>query len=115
MPASSQPFSETAEEVILPFRQGLDLCVNLRPAKIEYEERIVDACAMRMILKPEHFDIVVANRRPRYSLIRELGEDHSIFEPVHGEGETLTPDIGGSSSTDEIAASVSHRLAQKEF
>jgi len=142
---------------------------------IEYEEMIVDACAMRLILEPERFDVVLTTNMFGDILSDEaagligglgmapsgnIGEGHAIFEPVHGtapdiagegvanpmamilsarmmlewleereaaaaleeavvevlrEGKTLTPDLGGSSGTGEGAASVSRRLAQKEF
>jgi 3-isopropylmalate dehydrogenase len=136
----------------------------------EYEEMIVDACAMKLILMPEHFDVIVTTNMFGDILSDEaaglvgglgmapsgnIGEKHAIFEPVHGtapdiagkgianpiatilsasmmlswlgeheeartveeavlqtltEGRTLTPDLGGSSSTHEVADAIRRKL-----
>jgi len=143
--------------------------------EIEYEETIVDACAMKLVLVPEHFDVIVTTNMFGDILSDEaaglvgglgmapsgnIGEGHAIFEPVHGtapdiagrgianpmatilsarmmlewlgereaaaaveeavikvlrEGEALTPDLGGSASTGEVAAAVRRNLAEKKF
>ena len=143
--------------------------------ELEYEEMLVDACAMQLIRRPERFDVVVTTNMFGDILSDEaaglvgglgmapsgnIGEKHAIFEPVHGtaprlagrgianpiatilsarmmlewleereaaaaleeavvevlrERETLTPDLGGSAGTMEVAASVRRKLAEKEF
>ncbi len=142
---------------------------------IEYEEQIVDACAMRLILTPEEFDVLVTTNMFGDILSDEaaglvgglgmapsgnIGEKNAIFEPVHGtapdiagkgianpmatmlsagmmldwlgeqecsrfvdeavievlkEGKTLTPDLGGSANTNQVAKAVVEKLTQKEF
>jgi len=142
---------------------------------VEYEEMIVDACAMKLVLMPDHFDVIVTTNMFGDILSDEtaglvgglglapsgnIGKSHAIFEPVHGtapdiasrgianpiamilsarmmlewlgegeaaaaveeavvevlrEGETLTPDIGGSANTAEVAAAIRNKLAEKEF
>jgi len=142
---------------------------------VEYEEMLVDACAMRLILTPGHFDVIVTTNMFGDILSDEaaglvgglglapsgnIGEHHAIFEPVHGtapdiagkgianptamilstgmmldwlgeaeaasaveeavievlrEGRTLTPDLGGSAGTDEMAGAIVRKLAGKEF
>ena len=137
---------------------------------VEYEEMLVDACAMKLVLTPEYFDVLVTTNLFGDILSDEaaglvgglgmppsgnIGEDHAIFEPVHGsapdivgkgvanpiamilstrmmlewlgereaasmvekavigvlrEGKTLTPDIGGSAKTDDVAAAVRKKL-----
>jgi 3-isopropylmalate dehydrogenase len=71
---------------------------------IEYEEMIVDACAMKLILAPEKFDVLVTTNMFGDILSDEaaglvgglgmapsanIGEKNAIFEPVHGSA----PDI----------------------
>ena len=137
---------------------------------IIYNEQIVDACAMRMILNPEYFDVIVTTNMFGDILSDEaaglvgglglapsgnIGEKYAIYEPVHGsapdiagkgianpianilsaglmlgwlgenksakmiedavlkvlvEGKTLTPDLGGSASTKEIAAAIASKI-----
>ncbi|MBS7620391.1 isocitrate/isopropylmalate dehydrogenase family protein [Candidatus Bathyarchaeota archaeon] len=81
---------------------------------IEYEETIVDACAMKLILKPEHFDVVVTTNMFGDILSDEaaglvgglgmapsgnIGDRYAIFEPVHGSA----PDIAGRGIANPIA------------
>jgi len=142
---------------------------------IEYEEAIVDACAMRLVLAPEHFDVIVTTNMFGDILSDEaaglvgglgmapsgnIGERKAIFEPVHGsapdiEGKgianpmammlsvgmmlewlgeakaaslvegsvvkvledkrTLTPDLGGSARTEEVATAVQREIIGKKF
>ena len=137
---------------------------------IQYNEQIVDACAMRMILNPEYFDVIVTTNMFGDILSDEaaglvgglglapsgnIGEKYAIYEPVHGsapdiagkgianpiatvlsaglmlgwlgenksakmiedavlkvlvDGKTLTPDLGGSASTKEIAAAIASKI-----
>ena len=96
---------------ILKFTGGLFREVGQHLAKeysgrIEYEERIVDAMAMQLVIKPETFDVVVTTNLFGDILSdlisglvgglglapgANLGENAAIFEAVHG----TAPDIAG--------------------
>ncbi|GGI54927.1 isocitrate/isopropylmalate dehydrogenase family protein [Oxalicibacterium solurbis] len=88
-------FLETAKEV------GLDYADRL-----EYDDRIVDACAMQLVLNPWQFDVIVSTNLFGDILSDQIaglvgglgmapganiGEDAAIFEAVHGSA----PDIAG--------------------
>ena len=137
---------------------------------VEFNEVLVDACAMRLILRPEAFDVIVTTNLFGDILSDEaaglvgglgmtpsgnIGDDHAMFEPIHGtaprlagtgranpmatilsagmmldwlgeneaasviekavidvlrEAKTLTPDLGGSAKTMDVAAAVSDKL-----
>jgi len=137
---------------------------------IEYQEMIVDACAMKLILSPEQFDVLVTTNMFGDILSDEaaaivgglgmapsanIGEKNGIFEPVHGSapdiagkgianpiamilsasmmlewlGEadiaksiedavievledagTLTPDLGGQATTEQVAAAIEEKI-----
>ena len=96
---------------ILKFTGGLFRDVGQQLAKeyvgrVEYEERIVDAMAMQLVIKPETFDVVVTTNLFGDILSdlisglvgglglapgANLGETAAIFEAVHG----TAPDIAG--------------------
>ena len=96
---------------ILKFTGGLFREVGQQIAKeyagrVEYEERIVDAMAMQLVIKPETFDVVVTTNLFGDILSdlisglvgglglapgANLGENAAIFEAVHG----TAPDIAG--------------------
>jgi isocitrate dehydrogenase (NAD+) len=96
---------------ILKFSQGLFLEVGRALAaeyegRVEYEERIVDAMAMQLVLYPERFDVVVTTNLFGDILSdlvsgivgglglapgANIGVDTAIFEAVHG----TAPDIVG--------------------
>jgi isocitrate dehydrogenase (NAD+) len=96
---------------ILKFSQGLFLEVGRTLAaeyegRVEYEERIVDAMAMQLVLHPERFDVVVTTNLFGDILSdlisglvgglglapgANIGVDAAIFEAVHG----TAPDIAG--------------------
>ncbi len=138
--------------------------------EIKYEEVIVDACAMKLILMPESFDVIVTTNMFGDILSDEtaglvgglglapsgnVGDEKAIFEPVHGsapdiagkgianpvatilsavmmlewlgeqdaaerlekavltvlkEGKVKTPDLGGKSTTDDIARAIIFQL-----
>ena len=74
--------------------------------RVEYDERIVDAMAMQLVIKPEAFDVVVTTNLFGDILSdlisglvgglglapgANLGENAAIFEAVHG----TAPDIAG--------------------
>jgi isocitrate dehydrogenase (NAD+) len=96
---------------ILKYTQGLFLEVARNVAseyegQIEFDERIVDATAMQLVLDPYQFDVIVTENMFGDILSDEvaglvgglgfapganLGEDAAIFEAVHGSA----PDIAG--------------------
>jgi isocitrate dehydrogenase (NAD+) len=96
---------------ILKYSQGLFLEVGRSIAK-EYagslacEEKIVDACAMELVMRPERFDVIVTTNLFGDILSdltsglvgglgltpgANIGKDAAIFEAVHG----TAPDIAG--------------------
>ncbi|MBX6364240.1 MAG: NAD-dependent isocitrate dehydrogenase [Gemmatimonadetes bacterium] len=96
---------------ILKYTQGLFLEAGKAVAKeyegrVEFDEMIVDAAAMNLVLKPERFDVLVMENMfgdILSDLIAGLvgglglapggniGKNAAIFEPVHGSA----PDIAG--------------------
>lgn len=96
---------------ILKYSQGLFLEVGRSIAKeydgvIACEEKIVDACAMELVIKPERFDVIVTTNLFGDILSdltsglvgglgltpgANIGKDVAIFEAVHG----TAPDIAG--------------------
>jgi isopropylmalate/isohomocitrate dehydrogenase-like protein len=155
---------------VLRMSDGLFLDVARKVAEdypyVEVEEAFVDVTAMRLILKPTIFDVIVTSNLFGDILSDEaaglvgglglapsanIGTDYALFEPVHGsaprlagknianpmaamlasmmmldylgenkwaerienaivavlkEGKTLTPDLGGSSSTTQVTDAV---------
>jgi isocitrate dehydrogenase (NAD+) len=96
---------------ILKFTQGLFLDVGREIAKeyegrVEFEDRIIDATAMLLVLNPYQFDVLVMENMFGDILSDQMaglvgglgmapggniGRDAAIFEPVHGSA----PDIAG--------------------
>ncbi len=96
---------------ILKFSQGLFLDTGRMVARdfagrVEFEERIVDAMAMNLVLHPERFDVIVTTNLFGDILSDQIsglvgglglapganvGEAGAIFEAVHG----TAPDIAG--------------------
>ncbi len=96
---------------ILKYSQGLFLEVGRKVAseyagRIEIEERIVDACAMELVMRPERYDVIVTTNLFGDILSdltsglvgglgvtpgANIGTDVGIFEAVHG----TAPDIAG--------------------
>jgi isocitrate dehydrogenase (NAD+) len=96
---------------ILKFSQGLFLDTGREIAKeyagrIEVEEKIVDACAMELVMHPERYDVIVTTNLFGDILSdltsglvgglgltpgANIGKDAAIFEAVHG----TAPDIAG--------------------
>ncbi len=96
---------------ILKYSQGLFLDVGREVAKeyegrVESEDKIVDACAMELVMRPERFDVIVTTNLFGDILSdltsglvgglgltpgANIGYDAAIFEAVHG----TAPDIAG--------------------
>jgi isocitrate dehydrogenase (NAD+) len=96
---------------ILKYTQGLFLDVAREIAKeyegrVEFEDRIIDATAMLLVLNPYQFDVLVMENMFGDILSDQMaglvgglgmapggniGRDAAIFEPVHGSA----PDIAG--------------------
>ncbi len=96
---------------ILKYSSGLFLEVGREVAKeyagrVECEDRIVDACAMQLVMKPESFDVIVTTNLFGDILSDEIsglvgglglapggniGAHAALFEAVHG----TAPDIAG--------------------
>jgi isocitrate dehydrogenase (NAD+) len=96
---------------ILKFSQGLFLEEGRRVAaeyagRVEMDERIIDACAMHLVMRPESFDVIVTTNMFGDILSDEIsglvgglglapganiGRGGAIFEAVHG----TAPDIAG--------------------
>jgi 3-isopropylmalate dehydrogenase len=89
--------------------------------EIEYEEMIVDTCAMRLVMTPEHFDVLVTTNMFGDILSDlaaglvgglgmapsgNIGESRAIFEPVHGSA----PDIAGRGIANPIATILSAKM-----
>ena len=89
--------------------------------ELEYEEMLVDACAMQLIRRPERFDVVVTTNMFGDILSDEaaglvgglgmapsgnIGENHAIFEPVHG----TAPRLAGRGIANPIATILSARM-----
>ena len=96
---------------ILKYSQGLFLEVGRQVAqeyagRLEIEERIVDACAMELVMRPERYDVIVTTNLFGDILSdltaglvgglgvtpgANIGSEVGIFEAVHG----TAPDIAG--------------------
>ncbi len=96
---------------ILKYSQGLFLDVGRQVAKayegkVESDDRIVDACAMDLVMRPERYDVLVTTNLFGDILSdltsglvgglgltpgANIGYDAAIFEAVHG----TAPDIAG--------------------
>lgn len=96
---------------ILKFSQGLFRSVGQKVAseydeKLAYDERIIDAAAMHLVIRPEQFDVIVTTNLFGDILSdlvsglvgglglapgANIGRDAAIFEAVHG----TAPDIAG--------------------
>ena len=96
---------------ILKFTQGLFLEIGQQIAteyagRIEFEDKIVDATAMQLVMDPYRFDVLVMENMFGDILSDQIaglvgglglapggniGKDAAIFEPVHGSA----PDIAG--------------------
>lgn len=140
--------------------------------EVQFDEMYVDACALKLVMNPGAFDVVVTTNLFGDILSDltaglvgglgmapsgNIGDDFAIFEPVHGsapdiagkgianpsatllsakmmldwlgeargaevlegalmevlrEGRTLTPDLGGSAKTHEMAEEVSRKIKE---
>jgi len=104
---------------VLRKTDGLFLDAVRRVAKeypdIRYEEGLVDAVAMHLVMRPERFQVIVTTNLfgdilsdLAAGLIgglglcpsANLGDEHALFEPVHG----TAPDIAGQGLANPTAA-----------
>lgn len=89
--------------------------------RIVMEEMIVDACAMKMAMQPEHFDVIVTTNLFGDILSdlaagvtgglgiapgANIGKDAAMFEAVHGSA----PDIAGKGIANPVAMLLSGAL-----
>jgi isocitrate dehydrogenase (NAD+) len=96
-------FLETAREVAKGYE-----------GKVQMDERIVDACAMQLVLNPWQFDVIVTTNLFGDILSDEMaglvgglgmapganiGKDAAVFEAVHGSA----PDIAGKGVANPLA------------
>ncbi|MDQ3389323.1 MAG: isocitrate/isopropylmalate family dehydrogenase, partial [Gemmatimonadota bacterium] len=160
---------------ILKYTQGLFLDIGREMAKeyedrVEFEDRIIDATAMLLVMDPHRFDVIVTENMFGDILSDQIaglvgglgmapganiGRDAAIFEAVHGsapdiagqrvanpsalllaavmmlrhlgmgdpaeriqaaleeavrEGDSTTPDLGGSGTTPAFAEAIMRRL-----
>jgi len=160
---------------ILKYTQGLFLDMGKEIAKeyagrVEFEDRIIDATAMMLVMDPDRFDVIVCENMFGDILSDQIaglvgglglapganiGKDAAIFEAVHGsapdiagknianpaallmgatlmldhlgmrepsrrivaalegairENDTLTPDLGGSGTTESFTEALIRRL-----
>ncbi|MFP3949026.1 MAG: isocitrate/isopropylmalate dehydrogenase family protein [Longimicrobiales bacterium] len=96
---------------ILKYTQGLFLDVGRQLAEeyddVEFEDRIIDATAMALVLDPHQFDVLVMENMfgdilsdlmagliggLGFAPAANIGRDHAMFEAVHGSA----PDIAGT-------------------
>ena len=110
---------------ILKMSDGLFLEIARQVARhypeIEYEEAIVDATAMKLVMHPDHFDVLVMENLFG-DIISDLtsgligglgmapsaniGSDYAVFEAVHGSA----PDIAGRGIANPTALILSGAL-----
>jgi isocitrate dehydrogenase (NAD+) len=103
---------------ILKYTQGLflDVAREIAPKypDIQFDEKIIDAACMHLVMKPEQFDVVVCTNMfgdilsdltaglvGGLGLIpgANIGEDAALFEAVHGSA----PDIAGKNLANPVA------------
>ncbi len=115
---------------IMKLADGLFLESGKEVAKnykdIEFEDIIVDAMAMRMVMNPKDFDVIVAPNLYGDILSdlgagligglgiapsANIGDDYAMFEPVHGSA----PDIAGKNIANPISAILSGAMMLKHI
>jgi len=103
---------------ILKYTQGLFLDVARETAKhypdIQFDEKIIDAACMHMVMNPKQFDVIVCTNMfgdilsdltaglvGGLGLIpgANIGDDAALFEAVHGSA----PDIAGKNLANPVA------------
>ncbi|MFW6048568.1 MAG: isocitrate/isopropylmalate family dehydrogenase [Candidatus Bipolaricaulota bacterium] len=107
LPVTGNRFLEAVEEVAGEYE-----------GEVEYEDLLVDATAMYIVMNPERFDVIVTTNLFGDILSDEaaglvgglglspsanIGDDHGIFEPVHG----TAPDIAGENVANPTATILS--------
>jgi homoisocitrate dehydrogenase len=98
---------------------GLFRAVALEVAKdypdVAANELLVDTCALQLVTRPEHFDVIVTTNLfgdilsdvacawgggLGLAVSANIGATHALFEPVHG----AAPDIAGKGVANPLAA-----------
>lgn len=95
-----------------------ELYQNGYSGQFELEEMIVDACAMKMVMTPNHFDVIVTTNMFGDILSdlaaglvgglglapgANIGDDAALFEAIHGSA----PDIAGKGIANPVALMLS--------
>jgi homoisocitrate dehydrogenase len=93
---------------------------------LEVEEMLVDTAALRLVTAPERFDVIVTSNLFGDILSDEaaglvgglglapsanLGDEHALFEPVHG----AAPDIAGKGIANPLAAILAAAMLLDHF
>jgi isocitrate dehydrogenase (NAD+) len=101
----------------------LECCRKVRAQypQVEYEELIIDNCAMQLVLRPQRFDVLVMDNLYGDILSdlaaglvgglgvvpgANIGDEAAVFEPVHG----TAPDIVGKGLANPTAMVISATL-----
>ncbi|TET55342.1 MAG: isocitrate/isopropylmalate dehydrogenase family protein [Actinobacteria bacterium] len=162
---------------IMKYTDGLffEACREIaqRYPDIEYEERLIDAMSMQLVIKPNQYDVIVTENLYGDILSdlcagligglgvapgANIGDDSAVFEPIHGsapkhagkqkvnpsalilsaalmfrhigendaankvedcvnrvisEGKTITYDLGGTATTQEMAEAIADKVKNR--
>jgi 3-isopropylmalate dehydrogenase len=100
------------------WREVVSRIVATEFPQIELEHQLVDSCAMKLVQRPAHFDVILTENMFGDILSDEasvlagsmgllasssIGDGHGLFEPIHGSA----PDIAGKGSANPYAAILS--------
>src|SRR4051812_30177565 len=75
--------------------------------KLQTDDRIVDACAMQLVLNPWQFDVILTTNLFGDILSDEMA---GLVERVLREDGVRTPDLGGKAGTKDFTRAVLRRL-----
>jgi len=93
-------------------------------ADIAYDERIVDAACMQLVMKPQQFDVMLLPNLTALLLsavlmLRHIGEGDAAdrimraLAAVLTEGTVRTRDLGGTATTTEFAEAIAERIGKR--
>lgn len=117
------PVSAIHKNNVLPvtgnkFLEGVSEVANEYNGQVEYEDLLVDATAMYLVMNPERFGVIITTNLfgdilsdlaagliggLGLSPSANIGDEHGIFEPVHG----TAPDIAGKGISNPTATILS--------